>query len=162
MRRRPNQSGERPPNPFPFDGADPDEGILHGGAPHVEPAGAPARRRLGFSREGFVQAAPERTGVVRRRAHARALRGGGRFLIDSGGQADGPVVKVCGGRRRVGGVVAVESAGIGGGCEDWSTGSARCVRRHSWGFWGIFGILVFFGRWELKLANVSLIWGMYL
>lgn len=118
MRRWPNQGRQRSLNPFPLH-ADPHQRIFHGGSPHIQPAGAPVRRRLGFTLHGnrFVKAASERTGVVRRRAHARLLLTGGR-LLRSFRHGNRPALRtgpVQGETERGGGGVAVVHAGGGGG-----------------------------------------------
>lgn len=125
MRRRPDQSRQCSLHPIPLHSADPHQRVLHGGPPHVQPGGgAPIiRRRLGFTAR-FVQAAPERTGVSRRRAHARLPRTGGRFL-HSGGHGDGPVRRTGPVEReaeRPGCAVVEVYAGWGGGALQW----ARC------------------------------------
>lgn len=72
MRRRTNQRSEGAFHPLAFDATDSHERVLHRGPPHVEPV---RRKRTGLRVLVIVlvEAAPERTGMRRRRTHARFL-----------------------------------------------------------------------------------------
>lgn len=66
VRRRADQGGERPPHPLSLHGTNPDERIRHRRPPGVKPV----RRRTSV----LVEAAPEGSGVISRRAHTRLPR----------------------------------------------------------------------------------------